>query len=80
MLGSSLSFAYLAAGNIAAYLLFEVSSPVHVAAGALLSAEAGATVTDREGYPWTVDRNSILAAASPELHRDLLELIIATGG
>src|SRR4051812_48319333 len=66
MLSSTLSLAYLASGRIGAYMLPELSSPVHAAAGALLSEEAGAVVTDREGVPWTVERPSLLAAASPE--------------
>jgi myo-inositol-1(or 4)-monophosphatase len=78
MLSSTLSLAYLASGRIGAYLLFEISSPVHVAAGALLSEEAGAVVTDRHGAPWTVDCPSILAAAGPELHEEILALIART--
>jgi myo-inositol-1(or 4)-monophosphatase len=77
MLSSTISLAYLASGRIAAYYLPQLSSPVHVAAGALLTEEAGAIVTDREGVPWTVARQSLLSAASPELHRDLLALIAA---
>jgi myo-inositol-1(or 4)-monophosphatase len=80
MIGSTLSLAYLAAGRIGAYLLFELSSPVHAAAGALLSEEAGATVTDRHGVPWTVDHPSILAAAGPKLHSDILALLAETVG
>ena len=80
MIGSTVSLAYLACGRIGAYLLFELSSPVHVAAGALLSAEAGAIVTDRHGVPWTVEHPSILAAAGPELHRGILALVNETGG
>lgn len=80
MLSSTVSLAYLATGRIAAYLLFELSSPVHAAAGALLSAESGAIVTDRHGEPWSVDRPSILAAASPELHAEILALVKETVG
>ena len=70
MLSSTLSLAYLASGRIGAYLLLELSSPVHAAAGALLSAEAGAIVTDRYGSPWTVACPSILAAAGRDPRRD----------
>lgn len=80
MLSSTLSFAYLASGRVAAYLLLDVSSPVHIAAGALLAAESGAVVTDRTGMRWTVDKPSILAAASPVLHADILGLLTATEG
>jgi myo-inositol-1(or 4)-monophosphatase len=78
MLSSTISLAYLASGRVGAYFLPELSSPVHAAAGALLSEEAGALVTDRTGVAWTVDRPSLLAAATPEMHRELLELIQTT--
>jgi myo-inositol-1(or 4)-monophosphatase len=77
MLSSTLSLAYLASGRIGAYLLFELSSPVH-AAGALLSDEAGGIVTDRHGAPWTIACPSILAAAGPALHRDIMALLAET--
>ena len=80
MLSSTVSLAYLASGRTGAYLLFEISSPVHVAAGALLSQEAGAIVTDRHGVPWTVDHPTILAAAGPDIHREILALIAETTG
>ena len=78
MLSSTLSFPYLATGRIAAYLLLDISSPVHIAAGTLLAEEAGAVVTDRTGARWTVDKPSVLAAGSPELHADILALLITT--
>ena len=78
MLSSTLSLAYLASGRIGAYLLLELSSPVHAAAGALLSEEAGAIVTDRFGSPWTVECPSILAAAGPGLHAEILALVRET--
>jgi myo-inositol-1(or 4)-monophosphatase len=78
MLSSTLSLAYLASGRIGAYLLLELSSPVHAAAGALLCEEAGAIVTDRFGSPWTVGCPSILAAAGSDVHADILALIRAT--
>lgn len=78
MLSSTLSLAYLASGRIGAYLLLELSSPVHAAAGALLSSEAGAIVTDRYGSPWTVECPSILAAAGPGIHADILAMIRET--
>lgn len=78
MLSSTLSMAYVASGRLAAYLLFEISSPVHIAAGALLCQEAGATVTNVDGDPWTVEYNSILAAGSPDLHAEIAALIART--
>jgi myo-inositol-1(or 4)-monophosphatase len=78
MLSSTISFAYLASGRIAAYYLPVLSSPVHVAAGSLLAEEAGAIVTDRTGVPWTVAAQSILASATPEMLRELIDLIATT--
>ncbi|MFF1906814.1 inositol monophosphatase family protein [Kitasatospora sp. NPDC058218] len=42
--------------------------------GALIAAEAGATVTDAAGAAWTAGSDSFLAAA-PGLHADLLEVL-----
>jgi myo-inositol-1(or 4)-monophosphatase len=70
---TTLALAYVAAGRVAAYVLFWTSA-VHVAAGSLVASEAGAVVSDVDGRPWTVESDSIVAAAAPELHRDLLEL------
>jgi len=72
-LSSSLVLPYLAAGRVSGYVLFSASA-LHVGAGCLLAAEAGATVTDIDGRPWTIQSDSVLAAATPELHRELLEL------
>jgi myo-inositol-1(or 4)-monophosphatase len=71
-LSSSLSLAYVAAGRVAGYVLFR-ASPVHTAAGSLVAAEAGATVTDLGGRPWSVESESLLAAPPP-LHGELLDL------
>jgi myo-inositol-1(or 4)-monophosphatase len=78
LLSSTISLAYLACGKIAGYLLLEVSSPVHIAAGALLAEESGCLVTNIEGQPWTVADPTILATPSPQIQRDLLDLIAAT--
>ncbi|MCC7372929.1 MAG: inositol monophosphatase [Chloroflexi bacterium] len=78
MLSTTLSMAYVASGRLAAYLLFEISSPVHIAAGALLCQEAGAVVTSAFGEPWTVAHNSILSAATPELHAEISSVVAAT--
>ncbi|MGE3269491.1 MAG: inositol monophosphatase [Chloroflexota bacterium] len=77
MLSSTISLPYVASGRLAAYLLLEVSSPVHIAAGALLCEEAGALVTSTSGERWTVAHNSILAAPEP-IHADILSLIAET--
>ena len=74
MLGTSLSFAHLAAGRISGHLIFKSSAPVHTAAGCLLAEEAGALVTDHTGRPWDVTTSAFLAA-TPELHADLLPML-----
>jgi myo-inositol-1(or 4)-monophosphatase len=78
VLGTTAVFAYLAAGRIAAFLLFKLSSPVHTAAGCLLAEEAGVLVTDLHGEPWTIGTDAFLAAASPTLQAELLTMVAAT--
>jgi len=73
-LGTTLSLPYVAAGRTAAYVLFWASA-LHAAAGALIATEAGAAVSDLDGRPWTIQSDSIIAAAGPDLHRDLLGLV-----
>lgn len=80
MLATTAAFAYLAAGKVAANVLFRLSSPVHSAAGCLLAEEAGALVTDLHGQPWTLETRALLMAATPELHRELRDLLAATLG
>jgi myo-inositol-1(or 4)-monophosphatase len=75
--GTTLTLAHLAAGRVAACIFFAAPA-LHVAAGVALAREAGATVTDRSGLPWTVDSGSLIAAAEPELHRDLCEMVRET--
>ena len=72
-LGSSLALPYLAAGRVAGYVQFSASS-LHVGAGAMLVAEAGGTISELGGGPWTVASDSLIAAADPALHHDLVEL------
>jgi myo-inositol-1(or 4)-monophosphatase len=71
-LGTSLSLAYLAAGRLAGCVLFAAPA-LHVAAGILLAAEAGATISDGAGLPWTPESDSLVAAAGGELHQELLD-------
>jgi myo-inositol-1(or 4)-monophosphatase len=73
-LSTSLALAYVAAGRVAAYVLFWTSE-IHVAAGSLLAAEAGAVVSDVDGRPWTIHSDSIVASATPALHDNLLALV-----
>jgi myo-inositol-1(or 4)-monophosphatase len=72
-LSSTISLAYVAAGRVSAYAVFYVTA-VHTTAGVLLASEAGATVTDIDGRPWTLVSDSLLAAADQTLHAELLAL------
>jgi len=79
---SSLAYAYLACGRIAAVLQFSPKSPVpaygsvHSAAGCFVAREAGAIVTDiNDGSPWTLGTSSFLMAATAELHEHLSHIV-----
>jgi myo-inositol-1(or 4)-monophosphatase len=72
-LGTTLSLPYVAAGRVAAYVLFSVSA-VHAGAGSLLVTEAGGVLPDIDGRPWTIQSDSIVASADSRLHRELLDL------
>jgi myo-inositol-1(or 4)-monophosphatase len=78
-LSSTLSSSYVAAGRVAAYSVFSVSA-LHAGAGALLVAEAGGSISDIDGAPWTIESDSLLASANPGLHRELLDMVQATAG
>ena len=75
MLGSSLSFALVADGRLSAHVAGRISGPVHVAAGFLLAEEAGATITDYDGQPWTLETRSFVVAATAELSQELRALL-----
>jgi fructose-1,6-bisphosphatase/inositol monophosphatase family enzyme len=72
-LGTTLASPYLAAGRIAAYVVVWVSA-IHAGAGSLLVTEAGGTVSDIHGHPWTIGSDSLVASANGHLHEELLEL------
>ena len=72
-LGTTLSLAHVAGGRMAGYVLFW-STPIHCAAGVLLAAEAGATVSQVDGWPWTLESDSLVVSAAPEVHRELLRV------
>jgi myo-inositol-1(or 4)-monophosphatase len=76
-LGSTLALPYLAAGRIAAYVVFYATA-LHCAAGSLLVSEAGGVLSDLEGKPWTLDSTSLLFAAGPDLHVGLQALAAST--
>lgn len=72
-LGTTLASPYLAAGRIAAYVVFWVSA-IHAGAGSLLVTEAGGTLSDIDGRPWTIRSDSLVASANPDVHEELLGL------
>jgi myo-inositol-1(or 4)-monophosphatase len=72
-LSTTLSLPYVAAGRIGAYVLFW-SSAVHAGAGSLLVTEAGGTLSDIDGRPWTIRSDSLIASANAGFHRELLDL------
>lgn len=73
-LSTTLSLPYVATGRVSAYVLFQASA-IHTGAGSLLATEGGAVISDIDGRTWTVRSDSILAAATPELHQELLLLM-----
>jgi myo-inositol-1(or 4)-monophosphatase len=77
-LSTTLALAYVATGRVSAYVLFWTSA-IHVGAGSLLAAEAGAVVSDIDGRPWTLDSDSIVASATRSLHEDLLAIVRSRG-
>jgi myo-inositol-1(or 4)-monophosphatase len=72
-LGTTLASPYLAAGRISAYVVFWVSA-IHAGAGSLLVTEAGGTVSDVAGRPWTIRSDSLVGSANRQLHEELLDL------
>jgi myo-inositol-1(or 4)-monophosphatase len=71
--GSTVSLPYVAAGRVAAYAVFCVPS-LHAAAGVLMVTEAGGYVTDIDGQPWTLESDTLLAAANLDLYSDVLAI------
>ncbi len=70
---AALNLSYLAAGRFDLY--WSYSTHVwDIAAGVLLVTEAGGVVTAPDGGPLHLDSGRFLAAATPELHAQLLEL------
>ena len=76
-LSSTLSLSYDAAGRVAAYVLFS-GEALHPGAGTLLVTEAGGSISDIEGAPWTLQSDSLIASANPALHRELVDAVQAT--
>lgn len=79
---STLSYAYVACGRIAAALQFSSSSQpqptgsVHSSAGCFIAREAGAIVTDLEdGSPWNLGTRSFMIAATAKLHQEISDIV-----
>jgi myo-inositol-1(or 4)-monophosphatase len=79
---STLSYAYVACGRIAAAIQFSSSSEVqpigsvHSSAGSFIAREAGAIVTDlRDGSPWQLGTRSFMIAATAKLHQELSDIV-----
>jgi myo-inositol-1(or 4)-monophosphatase len=72
----ALELCYLAAGRLD-IRIDDSYRPWDVAAGHLIAKEAGATVTNLFGVDWSIKSKSLLAA-TPKLHKKILNIIMAT--
>jgi myo-inositol-1(or 4)-monophosphatase len=75
---AALNLCYLAAGRFDASWAFSTKI-WDVAAGTLIAAEAGATVSSPDGGGYALPNPHYLAAATPELHKELLQLVRRLG-
>ena len=75
--GSTLALPYVATARVSAYAVFRVPG-LHGAPGSLLVSEAGGVTSDIDGGRWTVESDTMLAAASESLHEQLLAIAHAT--
>lgn len=64
---------HVAGGRADGFWEFELK-PWDMAAGVVILREAGATVTDAEGRPWTAESTGI-CAANPRLHERMIDVI-----
>jgi myo-inositol-1(or 4)-monophosphatase len=76
-LGTTLASPYVAAGRIAAYVVFSVSA-LHAGPGSLLITEAGGALSDIDGRPWTIDSDSLVGSANSRFHEELLDVLRAS--
>jgi myo-inositol-1(or 4)-monophosphatase len=84
---SSVAYAYMALGRLAAVLQFSFGKTagapygsVHSAAGCFIAREAGAIVTDLDdGSQWKLATRSFLMASTVELHKDLSRAVSGIG-
>lgn len=77
---AALNMCHLAAGHLDAYWASSVKT-WDVAAGLLIIREAGGLVTGLEGADFDLEQPKLLAAATPQLHEEILRLFdgIAAG-
>jgi myo-inositol-1(or 4)-monophosphatase len=71
---AALNLAYVASGAFDAFWATQIH-PWDVAAGVLLIREAGGIITGRNGQPFDLWHPHFLAAAGPELHREMLDVL-----
>ncbi len=64
---------WLASGRIDGFLMFE-GDPWDLASGVLIAKEAGGTVTDFRGNPWTCNRGSFVFS-NGKIHQELLKMV-----
>ncbi|WP_425614271.1 inositol monophosphatase family protein [Anatilimnocola sp. NA78] len=80
-LGSAaLNCCYVAAGRLDAYFATSGIQAWDVAAGVLIMTEAGATLTGVDGGPLNIDHPELLAASSPTLHGQMLDVLKRADG
>jgi myo-inositol-1(or 4)-monophosphatase len=76
VVSSSIALAWVATGQRAAYVTDgDVRDSVHFAAGIALAEAAGCVVTDLRGGSWGSGSTGLVAAASADVHAELLRLI-----
>lgn len=76
-LGSAaLNCCYVAAGRLDAYFATSGIQAWDVAAGVLLITEAGGSLTNPDGGPLDIENPELLGAASPQLHAQMLEVLV----
>jgi myo-inositol-1(or 4)-monophosphatase len=71
---AALNLAHVAGGALDAFWATHIHS-WDVAAGILLIREAGGVITGRNGQPFDLWNPHFLAAAGPQLHREMLEVL-----
>ncbi|WP_328895509.1 inositol monophosphatase family protein [Streptomyces sp. NBC_00236] len=78
VVSTTLAVAWVAAGRRAAYVTDgDLRDSVHFAAGIALCEAAGCVVTDLRGLPVHTGAGGLIAAADPETHQALLEMVKA---